>query len=496
MSDLPQNQESRFDVTLSSAPEKTKLEIKSSFAEFLAKADEYSEIIDNLEIKGIDDKAGLDEARKARLFLKNQRGEAKRLTESKRNEIKALKLEYDLADSAWLKTFQFIESVYKPIEEKAEEKEKYVEKLKADLVAKLKTERNEKMSQYSDVELPNLELLSEEVFQKMLDNYRMANEARIRAEKEAEAQRLEDERIEKERQETIKRREEEIKPFYSFFEVPAMQIIGDLTEEEYQEKLTEAKQAKSDHEAEQERIRLENERLKKEADEEKQRREVRAAELKPYTEFVSNEDYFSLLSVDEKFYKKRFSEIKSDAETVWEANKILQDLYKANENKFELTLIELGYEKDERGMTHPQAGFIGRAHYSEMSDFGFDIHLTEVVERVEKIKAFNEQKRKDAVAAAEKQAELDRVQAELAAEKQRQADKEAAEKKAEDDRIAAEKALALSGDKNRLKNWVDNMTVLGMEEEGLSEESVVLAREIFSKFESFKNWAVKQVEKL
>ena len=86
-----------LELVLVDAPEEKKIEISNSFAGFLAKAKEYSEIIDGLEIKGIDDKEGLDNARKARLFLKNQRNEAKRLTEAKRDEIKTAKLSYDLA---------------------------------------------------------------------------------------------------------------------------------------------------------------------------------------------------------------------------------------------------------------------------------------------------------------------------------------------------------------------------------------------------------------
>jgi len=291
----------------------------------------------------------------------------------------------------------------------AQEHSKYFERMEAERVAKLKAERNEKMSLYSDVELPNLELLPEEVFEKMLANYKMAHEARIKAEKEAEEQRLEDERIVAERRATIKRREDEIKPLYSFFEVPAMQIIGDLTEEEFQQKLSEAKQAKSDHEAEQERIRLENEQLKKEAEEkEKQLQKER----------------------EEALAKQKEIEAKAKAEADARAKKEAEEA------------------------------------------------------------------RVRAIEDATKQAELDPVQKELADEKQRQADRDAAERKAEEDRIKAEAELLRSGDKNRLKNWTNSFEIKGFDDEGLSPESAETYQEIVDKFNSFKSWAIKQIEKL
>jgi len=322
----------------------------------------------------------------------------------------------------------------------AQEHSKYFERMEAERIAKLKAERNEKMSQYSDVELPNLELLSEEVFEKMLSNYKLAHEARIKAQIEAEEQRLENERIEREKQATIKRREEEIKPLYSFFEVPAMQILGDLTEEEFQQKLSEAKQAKSDHEAEQERIRLENIELKRQADEKveiaKKQQEtliVREKELRPYIQFIR--DYPTLISADEKDYKKEFAEIKKGAEDHWEFER-KEQLRKAKEE---------------------------------------------------------EEKQKEE---ANRQAEFNRVQKELAAEKQRQADREAAEKKAEEDRLRAEKELLISGDKNRMKTWIDSFIPPTLNADGMADESVILAKEICEKFDSFKSWAVKQVNSL
>lgn len=316
----------------------------------------------------------------------------------------------------YLKVGRFIDSLANVNEglislgqQEAQEHSKYFERMEAERIAKLKAERNEKMSKYSDVELPNLELLSEEVFDKMLSNYKLAHEARIQAEKEAEEKRLEEERKEAERQATIKRRKEEIIPVYSYFEVPAMQIIGDLTEEDFQQKLSDAKKAKSDDEAEKERIRIENERLKKEAEEkEKQFQKER----------------------EEALAKQKEIEAKAKAEAEARAKKEAEEA---------------------------------------------------------RLRAIEE---------AKKQAELDRIQKELAAEKQRQADKEAAQKKAEEDRIRAEKELLISGDKNRMKAWIDSFVAPMLNADGMADESVILAKEICEKFDSFKSWAVKQVNSL
>jgi hypothetical protein len=371
---------------------------------------------------------------------------------SRKDDVKKTQKEY------YLKVGKFIDSLANVNEGliamgqlEAQEHSKYFERLEADRIAKLKEDRNAKMSQYSQVEIPNLELLPDEVFDMMLANYKVAHEAKIKAEQEAEAKRLEDERIEKEREALITKRKADIIPYYGFFEVPAMQILGDLSEEAFQSKLSEAKQLKLDNEAEQERIRLENERLKKEAEKKaeiaKKQQEmliVRQRELQPYIQFIR--DYPTLISSEEKAYKKEFTDIKKGAQDHWE---------------FERT-EQLRKDKEEEDRLEKER-------------------------KEAKVRAIEE---------AKKQAELGRIQKELAAERQKQADKVAAEKKAEEDRIKAEQELLKAGDKKRIEKWVNDMTIEMINVEGLSEEGENLANDIMVKFESFQKWAKTQVNKL
>jgi hypothetical protein len=262
-----------LELAVSELSKDKQVAVKSSFEEFLTKANEYAKIIQSLEIKDVNDKEGLDQARKARLFLKNQRGDAKRLTESKRNEIKAAKLEWDLLDKAWLKSFQFVEGVYKSLEEQAEEKEKYVEILEAKRKEEVRANRWKQLSEYMDFEPAGLDIMTDDVFGHVLNGAKAEKQARIEAEKKAEEERLEKIRI----QNLVSEREAHIRPVYDFFEVPAMQNLDTLTEEEFNQKLSEAKKAKVAHEAEQDRIKAENERLKKEAKEEARLRAIEEA---------------------------------------------------------------------------------------------------------------------------------------------------------------------------------------------------------------------------
>lgn len=266
----------QFELAISQIPDQNQVEIRKSVEVFLKEADDYRKIIESIEVKDINDSESVKNAREARLFLKRRRGEAKDFTQSKRDEIKKAKLHYDLMDTAYLKTFQFIESTYKEIEEIAQQKEDYVKILEAQQKEETRKKRWEELSKYMDTEPIMLAEMTDQVFELTLKGAKADHEARIEAERKAEEERLEKERI----KELVSKREKSIAPVYSFFEVPAMQELATLTEEQFNQKLSEAFKAKSDHEAEQEKIRLENERLKKEREAEQARLAKEAEERK------------------------------------------------------------------------------------------------------------------------------------------------------------------------------------------------------------------------
>ena len=80
------------------------------------------------------------------------------------------------------------------------------------------------------------------------------------------------------------------------------------------------------------------------------------------------------------------------------------------------------------------------------------------------------------------------------------ADKESAELKAKQEaerqvKIEAAKS-AKAPDKEKLTVWVNSMLVKGIGAENMSEDSIKVANDIFSKFESFKIWAISEINKL
>ncbi len=123
-----------------------------------------------------------------------------------------------------------------------------------------------------------------------------------------------------------------------------------------------------------------------------------------------------------------------------------------------------------------------------------------------------ERKRQEEIAAenkrlkeeAEKQAAILEAERKKAAELEAElkAKKEAEERaaaeiaKQEEEKRKASEKLAKAGDKAQLKVWVDSMLIGGIGTEKMKPESVEVANEIISKFESFKTWAKSKIESL
>ena len=120
------------------------------------------------------------------------------------------------------------------------------------------------------------------------------------------------------------------------------------------------------------------------------------------------------------------------------------------------------------------------------------------------LKAQQEKARIEAEKAAKelelKEKELNSQKQALEAELKAKADKESAELKAKQEserqaKIEAAKS-AKAPDKEKLTVWVNSMLVKGIGTENMSEDSIKVANDIFSKFESFKKWAISEINKL
>lgn len=433
MSDLLLPEEIKNQVATSGISDMNLAEsIASHFVPFMAEITEQTDKLKGLELGNAEH---AEIAKRVNIDLGRIR--------SRKNDVKKEQKDYYLKVGKFIDSLaNFNEGMISLGQEEAQKHSKYFERVEAERKAKLKEERNALMSPYSDFEIPNIELLAEADFEKMLDSYKLAHEARERQAREAEEARIKAEKEEKERQQLIKKREDEIRPLYDFFEVPAMQDLGDLTEEDFQAKLSEAKKAKADHEAEQEKIRIENERLKKEKEakekEEKEREElqsIRLAELLPYNSYGPDVDMTTLWNLSVAKYCKILASKR--------AEKQKEDARIAEENRIA-----------------------------------------------------EEARRKKEKEEAERQAELDQIKKEYEKEKQRKADQEAKEKAEAEAKRKAEEALLKAGDQKRILAWIDSMTIEEANLSGISAQGMSLMADITEKFHAFKKWAKNETNKL
>lgn len=152
-----------------------------------------------------------------------------------------------------------------PVEQKEErlfEIEDYFNKIERERIAKIKSDREELLSSYVDnPDSYKSELLSDEAFDNLLTGLKLAFEHKLEKEKEAERIRLEEER-----EENLKRlRSNLMRPYYDFFKDEVN--LGEISDADFEILISEMKAKKDAHDAEIEATRIENERLKKEAEE-------------------------------------------------------------------------------------------------------------------------------------------------------------------------------------------------------------------------------------
>lgn len=220
--------------------------------------EEYNRVI-NLPI----DEAGIQEAKSLRLkYVKVRTG-----TAEIHKQQKAFYLAAGRFIDGWKNT-QLFASQGK--EDALMDREKHFENLENERIEKLRVDRWNKLQPYTENEPQGLGQMDETIFTHFLNGAKSAHEAKIEAEKKAEAERLEAERIENLRIE----RDNELRPYYQFIPL-SHPNFGELDESEWEDFFQEMKNAKEAFDTEQEKQRKENERLKAEAEaREKQRVEA------------------------------------------------------------------------------------------------------------------------------------------------------------------------------------------------------------------------------
>ena len=199
-------------------PAEKKTAVLAVLNQIFAGTSEWEKQVDAIEVKGIDDTMSISLANMARKNVKNARLDGEKIFDSKRSEVQARMIDDKLEDALWLKAKQIMQLTFKHIEEKAEEKSKYIERHEAKVKADRKALRESELLPFAEFVNPEyLDLLnmSEDGYQKVLTGAKLQADAKIEAEKKAEqeriaeaarveAQRVENERLKKEAEEKEK----------------------------------------------------------------------------------------------------------------------------------------------------------------------------------------------------------------------------------------------------------------------------------------------------
>lgn len=148
------------------------------------------------------------------------------------------------------------------MEEKLSEIENYFINIEKQRIEKLSEERKAEALKYTEFPAGELGLMADDVYLAYLTGLKVAHEARIEAERKAEADRIEQERRAKlndERKAKTIRLVEYIDDYESVY-------FGDMSAGDFLAIVNSAIKKRAEHEAEKERVRSENVRLQKEAE--------------------------------------------------------------------------------------------------------------------------------------------------------------------------------------------------------------------------------------
>ena len=290
----------------------------------------YNDLIEEAK-KGIDLKL-TEKAKRLRLDIGQVRIDTGKLKDKQKENIK-------LEDRAIMGVHNILVWAVKEKEDKLKEIEKHFEILEQKRLDELQKERVTELSKYvEDAHERRLSEMDDDVWNAYLNAKKQAWEDEQAAIRKAEADRIENERLDK----VERDRRYELAPYAMFVSENNMKL-REMDEKEYSELLNSLISAKKEYDNRQEKIRLENEKIKKEREAELKLREERSKQLQPYIQFIR--DYNTLISKSEKEYSKEFKEIKKGAEDHWEFERKEQIRKQKEEEEKE---AQLKKEREER----------------------------------------------------------------------------------------------------------------------------------------------------
>lgn len=194
------------------APKDLATSLTSKLNIFFQEVDSVKTTIEGIVITRPDQVEEMRQAREIRLEIRRKRLDARDIVKEQREKIKSAMSDFTLQDKLWLKAFQMLEATCDNLETKCEDKEKFAERYEAEQKQLRYESRVNKLHQYgTDPSIYSLAEMSDESFEKLLENERLAYNARIETQKKLEEEQIAREKAEAEKQEEIRRENEKLK---------------------------------------------------------------------------------------------------------------------------------------------------------------------------------------------------------------------------------------------------------------------------------------------
>ena len=188
-----------------SAPEAITKTLMAKMSSFFEEIEAQKAVIEGIVVTQPDQVAEMQQARGIRLQIAKRRFLARDIVKEERNKLKNAMADFKLQDTLWLKSFQMLEAVCDNLEGKCEEKEKFAQRYEAEQKQMRYETRVAKLYQFgTDPSIYALADMTDEAFEKLLENEKLAYNARIAAQKKAEADAALEAKAEADRQEAVR----------------------------------------------------------------------------------------------------------------------------------------------------------------------------------------------------------------------------------------------------------------------------------------------------
>jgi len=182
-------------------------QLLANFADLFNDAKQTVKFAKDISVTDVSQIEEMEKARKTRLELKSTRVQV----EKTRKELKEQSLREGKAIDG---IANVIKALIVPVEQYLEDQEKFAERLEAERKNKIEADRVSRLSKYID-EAESYSLhpdkMSQDTFDKLLENSRIAFEAKKKAEEDAERERIAREKAEREEQERIRKENARLK---------------------------------------------------------------------------------------------------------------------------------------------------------------------------------------------------------------------------------------------------------------------------------------------